>query len=147
MPEGVYAVVTRGAAMENPFTMTTAFFCPGTGACKNSCSFNEVFHYKIATNPEETELTRAVSRNLVRKVNGYAGEAVWIGPRELGCVPDSVLQNVVHFQKHDGGVEHALVIGPCSRREYDTALRALSLIGIDDSRVTMWFMGSGGRDE
>jgi len=29
MPEGVYAVVTQGAAMENPFTMTTAFFLSG----------------------------------------------------------------------------------------------------------------------
>jgi len=151
---GVYAVVARRPAMADPFLMATSFFCPGKDDCKWGTPYADIMNIKIAIDPDEPEDRRDISRGFVKADRSFIDDPNFVGPREVGCAPENVPLNVMHFpvrrarddslggQEGATALEHALVIGPCNMREYGLALRALRLIGVNDSYVTMHFQGN-----
>lgn len=150
LSRGLYAVVARRPAMADPFSMATSFFCPGNDRCKWSSPYGDIMNVKIAIDPAEPENRRDISRGYVKERLSFVEDTTFIGPREVGCVPESANLNVIHFpgQRREGvtdvALEHALVIGPCNMEEYGLAIRVLGLIGIDDSYVTMHMHGADG---
>ena len=149
LPRSLYAVVARRPAMADPYTLATSFFCSGKENCKWTMSYFDVMNIKIATNPKETEDRRKTSRHFIKQ-NAFSVESNPNGPWIF--MPDGVFMNVIHFpvdrarhglrlgeEQSSGGadMEHALVIGPCSKEDYNVALRALGSIGIHESHVNM----------